>query len=685
MELRCKRANVVPFSYGALGTGILIGLFLGPLSTALTAQQQKPDLSSLSLESLSSIEITSVSRKEQKISDAAGAIYVITSEDIRRSGLSNIPELLRTVPGLNVAEIDANKWAITSRGFNERFADKMLVLMDGRTLYTPLTSGVNWDVQEMMLEDVERIEVIRGPGATLWGANAVNGVVNIITKQAKDTQAAVVTGRWGYQDASSGAARYGGTIGSMGYYRVFGKYLDRDGTREHSGGVAPDSWHDLRGGFRTDLDISGRAKLTVQGDLYRGRVGQTVPGVISILPPLNGTFIDKTGTTGGDVIGRWTGSYGHVETTVQGYFDLANRDQPALLGEFRHTFDLELVQRYHAGERQDLIWGSDFRYAADRTIGSQNISFSPASRSTQLYGVFGQDEITLIPDRLKLTLGSKIEHNYYSGYALQPNFRAIWIPNKSSSTWLAISRASESSSRTDAEIRTNSDATQSADGTPTLVSDFGSPHLPPENVTAYEFGSRFQAHQELTFDLATFYNYYTNRHTHEPGTPFLEDGLVPSGPVLVLPTYVASNISGETHGLELLAKTHPARMWNLSGSYTLLQMHLHQRSSSLDLTSAKEQEGSSPRHQFQIHSLLNLPHKLEFDTALYYVGKLVGPGINGYTRLDLRTGWRPSSAFEISAGGRNLLQPEHYEFGSGDLVQAEPVERSAYVKVTWHF
>jgi iron complex outermembrane recepter protein len=428
LELRCKRANVVPFSYGALGTGILIGLFLGPLSTALTAQQQKPDLSSLSLESLSSIEITSVSRKEQKISDAAGAIYVITSEDIRRSGLSNIPELLRTVPGLNVAEIDANKWAITSRGFNERFADKMLVLMDGRTLYTPLTSGVNWDVQEMMLEDVERIEVIRGPGATLWGANAVNGVVNIITKQAKDTQAAVVTGRWGYQDASSGAARYGGTIGSMGYYRVFGKYLDRDGTREPSGGVAPDSWHDLRGGFRTDLDISGRAKLTVQGDLYRGRVGQTVPGVISILPPLNGTFIDKTGTTGGDVIGRWTGSYGHVETTVQGYFDLANRDQPALLGEFRHTFDLELVQRYHAGERQDLIWGSDFRYAADRTIGSQNISFSPASRSTQLYGVFGQDEITLIPDRLKLTLGSKIEHNYYSGYALQPNFRAIWIP-----------------------------------------------------------------------------------------------------------------------------------------------------------------------------------------------------------------------------------------------------------------
>jgi iron complex outermembrane receptor protein len=449
--------------------------------------------------------------------------------------------------------------------------------------------------------------------------------------------------------------------------------------------VAPDSWNDLRGGFRTDLDISGRAKLTVQGDLYRGRVGQTVPGVISISPPLNGTFIDKATTTGGDVIGRWTGTYRHVETTVQGYFDLANRDQSALLRDFRHTFDLELVQRY-AGERQDLIWGSDFRYTSDRTIGSQNISFSPASRSMQLYGLFGQDEIALIPDRLKLTLGSKIEHNYYNGFALQPNFRAIWIPNQRSSTWIAISRASESPSRMEAaDVRTNSDAAQSADGTPTLVSNFGSPGRPPENVTAYEFGSRVQAHQRLSFDVAAFYNYYTNQHTHEPGTPFLEDGLVPSGPVLVLPTYVASSIRGETHGLELLAKTHPARMWNLSGSYTLLQVHLHQTASSLDFTTAKEEEGSSPRHQFQIHSSLDLPHKLEFDTALYYVGKLVGPGVNGYTRLDLRTGWRPNPAFEISAGGRNLLQPEHYEFGSDDFAQAEPAERSAYVKVTWHF
>jgi iron complex outermembrane recepter protein len=663
--------------------GFLTGILLGSLTIDGKAQQPTPDLGDLSLDSLASMQITSVSRKEQALTEAAGAIFVITKDDIRRSGMSNIAELLRTVPGLDVAEIDANKWSITTRGFGERYPDKTLVLLDGRTLYSPLTSGVTWDVQETMLEDVERIEVIRGPGATLWGANAVNGVVNIITKTAKETQGTLISGTGAIQDRDSGTTRYGGALGSRGYYRVYGKYFNRDGSPHPSGGVAGDGWHDLRGGFRADWNIPDGTKLTVQGDLYRGRVGTTVPGLLSISPPLAGLFVDKTMTTGGNVLGRWTRTSDHLDTTVQAYFDLANRNESAVLGEFRHTFDLEALARYHRGGRHELIYGGDFRYNADRTVGSLNISYNPASRSTQLYGVFGQDEISLLPNRLKLTLGSKIEHNYYSGFAVQPDFRMTWLSSERTSTWIAISRASESSSRTDSDVRTNDNVSLAADGTITLASSFGTEHLPPENVIAYELGSRWEPDNRLSFDLATFYDHYTNRHTNEPSTPFFEDSPFPRH--LVVPNYTASNISGETHGLELLVKGRPTHIWDLSASYTLFEIHLHQSATSLDFGTAPESEGSSPTQQFQIHSLLNLPHKLEFDSALFHVGKLVGPGIKAYTRLDLMAGWQPTSAIELSGGGRNLLQAQHYEFGSGNLVQAEPIGRSAYLKATWRF
>jgi iron complex outermembrane recepter protein len=661
----------------------LAGTLLGPLTMAGKAQETTPDLGNLSLDSLASMEITSVSRKEQTLTEAAGAIFVITSEDIRRSGMSNIAELLRTVPGVDVAEIDANKWSITTRGFGERYPDKTLVLLDGRTLYSPLTSGVTWDVQETMLEDIERIEVIRGPGATLWGANAVNGVVNIITKTAKETQGTLISGAVAIQGRNSGATRYGGTLGSTGHYRIYGKYFDRDGSPTPSGGQAPDGWHDLHSGFRADWKVSGDTTTTVQGDLYRGRVGTTVPGLLSLSPPLTGLFIDKAITTGGNLLGSWTRTSDQLDSMVQAYFDLANRNESGVLAEFRRTFDVEVLERYHGANRHELIFGGDFRDNADRTVGSLNISFNPTSRDTQLYGAFCQDEIALLPNRLKLTLGTKIEHNFYSGIALQPDVRLIWISTERTATWMAISRASESSSRTDSDVRTNDNVSLAADGTIVLASTFGTEHLPPENVLAYELGSRWQPSSKLSFDLAGFYNHYSNRHTNEPGTPFFEDSPAPRH--LVMPNYTASNISGETHGLELLAKTHPTNIWELSASYTLFEIHLHQSAASLDFDTAPESEGSSPTQEFQIHSLLNLPHKLEFDSALFHVGQLVGPGIKAYTRLDLRVGWRPTPAFELSGGGRNLLQAQHYEFGSGELVQAEPVGRSAYLKANWRF
>jgi len=611
-------------------------------------------------------------------------VFVITQEDIRRSGLTSIPELLRMVPGLTVAQIDANKWAITARGFNERLADKMLVLMDGRTVYDPLSSGVYWDVQDTILEDIERIEVVRGPGATLWGANAVNGVLNIITKKAKDTQSGLVTGGGGSQEGEITAVRYGGTLGNRGHYRVFTKYIHQDAFTDSLGREAADDWHLLHGGFRTDWGLSSRDDLTVQGDLYKGNAGQSVPGLLSLSPPATVTFNDRTNMSGGNLLGRWhRASSERVDTTFQMYFESADRNEARVLGEYRHTIDLDFEQHFSVGDRHDLSLGGDYRYSTDSTTGTLNLSFNPAGRSTNLYGAFLQDELTLVPERLRVTIGSKLEHNYYSGFALQPNVRVLWTVRPRYAIWMAISRASESSSRFEADSRVNENVFAGANGIATLVSNFGPHHLLPENVVAYELGQRGEVSKWLGFDVSTFYSHYTDRHTQEPGVPFFEANPPPLH--LVLPTVTMNNINGETHGIEAFSQLKVASFWNLSVGYSLFEIHLHASQNSQDFTTANHDEGSTPRHAFQIRSQLNLPHRLEFDSAVYYTGRLPGPQIPAYARVDARLGWRPTEQLETSIGVQNLLDPRHFEFGSGDFVKATQVGRNAYGKLTWRF
>jgi iron complex outermembrane recepter protein len=668
----------------ALARVVIASSLLASLPPESQAQQSKPDLSDISLDTLASAEITSVSRKAEKLELAAAAVFVITQEDIRRSGLASIPELLRMVPGLTVAQIDASKWAITARGFDERLADKLLVLIDGRTVFDPLSSGVYWDVQDTVVEDIERIEVIRGPGATLWGANAVNGVVNVITKKAKDTQNGLVTGGGGNQGGELSAVRYGGKLGDRGYYRIFTKYTRQDAFTDPQGREAADDWHLLHGGFRTDWVLSGRDDLTIEGDMYKGNAGQSVPGLLSLAPPAVGIFDDRTNMSGGNLLGRWhRASSGRVDTTFQMYFETADRNEARLLKEFRHTIDLDFEQQVRVGERNELVWGGGYRYATDSTAGTLNLSFNPAARSTNLYGAFVQDEIVLVPDRLRVAVGSKLEHNYFSGFAAQPAFRAFWTVRPHYAIWMAISRASENSSRFDADIRVNHDAFAGAGGVTTLESDFGTHHLPPENVTAYEFGQRGQVGKWLTIDLATFYNHYTERHTHEPGISFFETNPPPLH--LVLPSYTMSNISGETHGLEALSQWRITSFWRVSAGYALFEIHLHASQNSQDFTTARGSEGSSPRHAFQIRSELNLPHKLEFDDAVYYVGSLPDLQLPNYARVDARLGWHATEHLEASIGVQNLLDPRHFEFGSGDFVQATQVGRNAYGKLTWRF
>ena len=651
------------------------------------AQGSKRDLSDLSLESLANTEITSVTRKGEKLSQTAAAAFVITQEDIRRSGASSIPELMRMVPGMDVARIDANKWAVTSRGFNERFADKILVMIDGRTVLDPLTSGVNWDVQDLVLEDIERIEVIRGPGASVWGANAVNGVVNVITKSSKDTQGLLLAERAGSQERESGALRYGGAIGDRASYRVSAKYINRGPFSDTSGQKAEDHGSFMQGGFRTDWRLSPATGLTVQGAMYNGSESQSVTGLLALSPAaggaFSGTFLDRTSRNGGDILARWHhSSSDRFDTTAQFYVERDERNEPRVLGEFRHTLDFE-IQQHLILDRHDLVWGGDYRYAADRTTGSLNISFDPASRSTNLYGAYLQDEIGLIPDKLRITLGSKVEHNSYSGFALQPNFRILWTPSPRNTIWAGISRASENSSRMDADVRSNEEAYVDTNGVTTLVASFGTHRLPPENVVAYELGHRSQVRRWLSFDAASFYNQYSNRHTQEPGLPFPE--ATPAPLHLVLPSFTASHISGETHGLELSAIVKSNNFWRLTAGYTFFAIHLHASPLSQDSETAPTSEGSAPHQQVQSRLELNLPKRFELDSAVYYVGRLPGPEIAPYTRVDVRVGWHPKEPLDISLGAQNLLDPRHFEFGSADLATATQIGRTVYARVIWRF
>src|SRR6266852_3210361 len=392
------------------------GWLLGPLvMLVLTlpsgAQQKTSDLTKLSLEDLMNLQVTSVSKKDQKISQAAAAIFVITQEDIRRSEATNIPDLLRMVPGLDVAQVNANTWAVSSRGFNTQFENKLLVLVDGRAVYTPLGGGVTWDTQDVPLEDIERIEVIRGPGATLWGANAVNGVINITTKKASDTQGALVVAGGGTQAQALSLAQYGGMIGKDVSYRVFSKYQNSKQLPDLTGQNGRDGWHLLHGGFRVDDSISKKDSLTLQGDIYTGNEGASIVHIFSVDPPVTDLTFALTGLSGGNVLGRWNHTYSsRADTTVQVYFDNYTRSGPEAQ-EARNTIDFDFNHHLVWGKRQDVVLGAGYRYSLDHTMGTIDQAFVPADRGLQLFNSFVQDTITLRPDRMLLTLGTKLEHN----------------------------------------------------------------------------------------------------------------------------------------------------------------------------------------------------------------------------------------------------------------------------------
>jgi iron complex outermembrane receptor protein len=658
----------------------MCALLLSVLWLASTGKgQEKPnDLSNKSLEDLMNIEVTSVSRKEQKISQVAAAIFVITPEDIRRSGATTIPDLLRMVPGLDVAQINASNWAISARGFNLQFADKLLVLIDGRAVYTPLFGGVYWDVQNVPLEDIERIEVIRGTGGTVWGANAVNGVINVITKSSSDTQGGLVTAGGGTQQQGFGTLQYGGKFRDS-TYRIFTTYQNDSQFPDLSGQDGFDDRHFLHGGFRTDTNLSKKDSLTTLGDIYTGEDGGTI--VHASFFPIENTNVQRLAIlSGGDILARWTHTFSsRCDTTLQFYFDRYTRDGEEA-NESRNTIDFDFQNHISLGARHDLIWGAGYRHTSDKTAGTIDQDFIPADKAGELFNVFIQDQIALKPDRVSLYLGTKLENNYFSGFDPEPSVRLAWTPSPRRTFWGAISRASRTPTRRDIGLS----AVEAALPGPAAVLLQGNPNFGSEHVIAYEAGYRTQVSSRLSFDVAVFLNDYTSIESVEHLPSFFDPNFNP--PLVVHPQTFANKMHGTTEGVEAFAKWKLTDRWTLNPGYSFLEMHLHLDADSLDTFSVADAQGSNPVHQAQLLSHLELSKNISWDANAYFVGRLPAQFVASYTRLDSQLTWRLAERVELNIVGQNLVQDHHAEFNDQlQSVNSSLVKRSAYAKLTWHF
>jgi len=651
-----------------------------PLVPSLAQTSNPPDLTQATLEDLLKMQVTSVSKKEEPLSKAGAAVFVITQEDIRRSGATNIPDLLRLVPGVNVAQIDSNNWAIGIRGFGDLYADKVLVLIDGRSVYNPMASGVNWDAQDLPLEDIERIEVIRGPGGTVWGANAVNGVINIMTKSAKNTQGGLVSAGGGSSTTGQGLAQYGGAIGDTGTYRVFGKYSDIASTTLPGGGSAEDGWHSTHGGFRSDWDLSPTDTLTVQGDLLQAREGQNQTTVIASQLPLTETFTERSDMSAANILARWNHTLANgSDTSLQIYDDYTRRVVAGGL-IWQDTFDVNFQHHVKLGSRQDVVWGLDARVSSLHMGQGYTIGFLPDQRTDLLVSAFAQDEVK-IASTLSLTVGSKFEHNDYSGFAFEPSAQLVWNPTARQALWLSAAKAIRQPDVVDTSLVSDVATFPTGPGTFGVVEILGSPNPNVETLNDFEAGYRIQAAKRLSVDASTFLSYYHNLRTLEAQAPYFVTG--PGAPYVVVPTVFEFIGTARSFGGELSVNWNPVDRWRLSAGSALIQMKFSKNAADVD-TQPGDGATGTPQQQYQLRSQLTLPHRFEWDGSLAYVGRLT-VGVPAYTRVDARFGWRMNGHTDFSVVGQNLLSPRHAEFPSELGVNYTLVVRSVFAKVSWRF
>lgn len=657
------------------------------VAAALPGYGQAPDLTQKSLEDLMNIEVTSVSKKEQRSSEVAAAIFVISAQDIRRSGALDIPDLLRMVPGLDVAQIDAGKWAISARGFNDQYSDKLLVMIDGRTVYNPEFAGVFWDSQNVPLDTIDRIEVIRGPGAAVWGSNAVNGVINIITKKSADTQGGVLIAGAGNTGVGPDTIRYGGAAPRLGAYRVYAEGFHDDSLPTLTGTDGHDDWRLIHGGFRTDASLSAKDTLTTEGEVYQGNAGEISDIPVSIEPPVYASVPLRDRYSGWNLLATWDRTISaRSQTSLKAYFDRWKRGDTTYVDGL-DTFDIDFQQHLALGARQDIVWGLGYRINSDGVTPTARLSASPADKVMQLFSAFAQDEIGLHSDNLHLSLGARVEHNDYTGFDFEPSVRLAWTPDSKNMLWSAVSQADRTPARSDTEIRLNYSVypgNAQSGYLPILVSYFGNPKIKNEYLTAFEAGYRSAWTSRVSVDSTLFYNRYRDVDSDEPQASRVETTPAPTH--LLIPITFGNGLYGETHGFEAFANWKVTQFWTLSPGYAYLSTHLHTFAGSQDFSTPAWTEGGVPDHQAQLRSSASLPWKIEWDISAFFVNRLPAQSIPSYTRLDTGIDWRVGKRIAISLVGQNLLRDLHPEYnGPASSVEPGQMRRSAYAKIAWSF
>lgn len=610
---------------GALGALLPLAGLASESAADTDSDATATSLKKLSIDELQNVQVTSVSKTAEPLSEAAAAIYVITHQEILDSGARSIPDMLRLAPNLQVAQITASSFAITARGFNGSAASKLLVLIDGRSVYTPYHSGVSWDVQDVLPEDIERIEVISGPGATLWGANAVNGVINIITRKSGDTQgvSAAVGGGNLEQRAS---VQYGNTLGSDFTYRAYVDSFHYDHDLTASGGNAKDDWHKTQGGFRLDWTPSGDL-VTVQGDFYQGSEDQLTP--------------PSKGISGGNLLARWD----HVlpngsALQIQAYYDYVAFSLPATASDYLNSYDLEIQHRFSWGSRQHIVWGGDVRIEEDNfpAVASAAV-FSPQRRTLSPADIFVEDSITLT-EALKLVLGTKIENEPYTGVEPLPSARLSWRSSDAQLLWAAVSRAVRAPSRIDRDLF-------EVVGPVTIIrgGDFQ-----PEKLIAYELGYRAQPFPRAAISISTFYNVYTDLRSVETSPN-------------IYPIMFNNDMAGHTYGAEVWGSYRLADWWHLTAGANWLHESLHLEPGASPLVGTAL-AGDDPTYQASVGSTIDLSRKWLLNIQLRRIGALPSPASPAYTEANARVAWDVSRSVEISLTASNLLHPHHLEFGT---------------------
>lgn len=652
----------------------------------VAAQQASGDIEStsellpLSWEELTELDVSGLARQEQTVKNSPAAAFVITAEDIRRSGVTNLPDVLRMVPGMDVARINASNWAVSARGFNDLYANKLQVMIDGRSIYDPLVSGVYWGQQNPALQDIERIEVLRGPSGSLWGANAVNGTINIVTRSARDTQGGLLYAGGGSEDRGFGGIRYGEKLSESTYLRGTLNTIHRDASTDLSGQQdTHDQSNAQTGNFRLDSQLSNQDQLMMEATVSRYRLHGYFIGETSATEPVwQQNDFGRDGVTG-SLQGRWrhqteSGHDWQVNTSfTQTDWQLAmnSMERSQYVFDFHHTLPVFA--------NQHLMWGLNYQTISDHFNNSLTLGFEPDRYTQHNVGVFLQDQIDLL-DHLTLTLGNRVEHFTFTGWEAEPNARLLWTPNKQHSVWASASRAVVLPNRAQHSIR----LFRTIPDTPVFFEAKANPAMLTENLLAYELGWRWQIASNLDIDSALFYNIYDRMQ----GTKFT--GRVISDPIYgaIMEATVGNYRQVKSYGLELAVNYRVNHDWRLQASYSAMRSDVNYDQSQPWFRDPLTEPNANPQHNLSLRSLFDITSEIELDSWIRYVDRINvnGHAIPNYVALDLRLGWHPHKDWELSLSGQNLLDNQHPEF---DDVLYMPVfsqiQRSYLAQISWHF